>query len=433
MADPTRIRQWAMVAVLMGTASARAADTEVDYSAFGTLGYTQSNQSAVYDRFIDHRGTLRRDSVAGVQVDAKAFDQFGATVQVKAAPSTDHDDRYEGSVSWAFLSWRPSNDWLFRVGKQRIPFYLYSETVDVGVSYDFARLPIEMYSVAPNNDFVGASVHRTFRVADGELAVEGYYGRSSNDFRVFARDDVPTIQSRGPTFTRLIFRGGGLVVSYRDDDRHFRAGVVRASIRQDGDAQFAAFFPYVPIFPGTGYYQVSNALPGPGVVTVPSVLNTFLVVGADFGLPAGFRTTAEFSHSTVPHSFVAPRGNRGYLAFSRPVAQWTPYVSYAFLKSPSFQLDAYTSLNDNTVPAFIPGASLVNASQRIGADATNVYAQHSWALGTSYALNATSRLKAEFLATRIGSVSLLVDAPAGGTPRDLSIKSWSVSYSVVFQ
>ena len=58
-------------------------------------------------------------------------------------PDALNDNRYEGSVSWAFLSYRPTNDWLIRAGKQRTPLYLYSETVDVGVTYDFARLPTE--------------------------------------------------------------------------------------------------------------------------------------------------------------------------------------------------------------------------------------------------------------------------------------------------
>ena len=61
-------------------------------------------------------------------MDAKLADQFGATAQFKFAPASNSDDRYTGTVSWAFLSWRPSNDWLFRAGKQRIPLYLYSQT-----------------------------------------------------------------------------------------------------------------------------------------------------------------------------------------------------------------------------------------------------------------------------------------------------------------
>jgi hypothetical protein len=416
-----RALRWLSVAALLGSGTACAADAEIAYSAFGTVGYARSNQSYAYDRFIDDSGTFRRDSVAG------------ATVQVKAAPSTNDDRRYQGSLSWAFLSYRPTNDWLFRVGKQRIPLYLYSETVDVGVSYDFARLPIEMYSIAPSNDFVGAAARRTFRLGDGELAIDLLYGRSSNEFREFLRDDIPAVQSRGSDFIKLTFKGAGLTVSYKDDDRQFRMTLLRARIKQDDGQPFPVAFPFVPIAPGIGYYQTSDALPGPGVPVAQSVVNTLFTLGAEFPVPGGVRVTGEFARAVVRHSEFAPQGNRGYLALLRPTQQWTPYVSFAFLRSPTSQLDGFTKINGNSLPLFIPGAALINAAQRAGADADNAYDQHSWAIGTSYALTSTSKLKAEFLATHIGRVSELVDAASGTTPRDLSIKTFSASYSVVFQ
>ena len=131
-------------------------------SGFGTVGYARSDQPYTYQRFIDDNGTFWRDTVAGLQVDAKFADKFGATVQFKLAPASNNDNEYKGTVSWAFLSWRPTNDWLFRAGKQRIPLYLYSETVDVGVTYDFARLPTEMYSIISSNDFIGLSFSKTW-------------------------------------------------------------------------------------------------------------------------------------------------------------------------------------------------------------------------------------------------------------------------------
>jgi len=123
---------------------------EFTSSGFGTLGYARSDQSFSFDRFISERGTFRRDSLAGVQVVAE--------------PATDDEDRYRASMTWAFVSWRPSNDLLFRFGKQRIPLHLYSQTNSVGASHDFARPPIEMYSLSPNNDMTGASFARMWDV-----------------------------------------------------------------------------------------------------------------------------------------------------------------------------------------------------------------------------------------------------------------------------
>ena len=175
--------RWAalLLSVLMSLAALPVAAVDfsvaaVDFSvsAFGTLGYARSDQSYAYQRFINRSGTFRRDSLAGLQVDAKFADKFGATVQVKVAPDTANDNRYEGTVSWAFLSYRPTNDWLFRAGKQRIPFYLYSETLDVGVTYDFARLPTEMYSIISSNDVTGLSFSKNWGMENGDLSLDDF-------------------------------------------------------------------------------------------------------------------------------------------------------------------------------------------------------------------------------------------------------------------
>lgn len=58
--------------------------------------------------------------------------------------------------------------------------------------------------------------------------------------------------------------------------------------------------------------------------------------------------------------------------------------------------------------------------------------QHSWAIGTSYALSPTSKIKAEWMRVRIGEVSSLVDAPPGSNIRNQNINVFSLSYSMVF-
>ena len=188
-----------------------AAAIDFSVSGFGTVGYARSDQPYAYQRFIDDSGTFWRDTLAGLQIDATFADKFGATVQFKLAPATNSDDEYKGTVSWAFLSWRPTNDWLFRAGKQRIPLYLYSQTLDVGVTYDFARLPTEMYSISPNNDLVGLSFSKSWGLADGELVLDAYWGKFKADFRFWLRDDIPPVRRcSGQLFaSRRTSRAGG--------------------------------------------------------------------------------------------------------------------------------------------------------------------------------------------------------------------------------
>jgi len=406
----------------------------IDFSAsgFGTVGYARSNQSYGYQRFIDDSGTFWRDSVAGLQVDARFADKFGATAQFKLAPAANNDNEFKGTVSWAFLSWRPTNDWLLRAGKQRIPLYLYSQTVDVGVTYDFARLPTEMYSISPNNELVGLSFAKTWGLADGELSVDAFLGKFKGDFRFWLRDDIPPVQISGPLYVPEDIRGGGLVLAYKRNENTYRIGLSRVIAELRDGSPFPTTYPFVTLAPGFGYYQVNDALPGPGVPTRDSLTVTVVTLGMEQDIGSGFRVISELARTFIPDTDVSVASTRGYVSLLKRADNWTPYVTYAFLRSQPHVRNLYNNVNYNTVPDFIPGAALINASQRSGADHSFAYDQSSWAIGTSYAFSATSKLKAEFMRTHVGQMSTLVDAPSGGNVRDQNINVFSLNYNFVF-
>ena len=415
----------------MGPAALFAADYSL--SGFGTIGFAKSDQPYKYQRFVDDGGTLRRDSVAGVQLDAWLTPSIGATVQALASPSSYNDSEFDGTIAWAFASWRPTNDWLLRVGKQRLPLYLYSQTYNVGTTFEFARLPTEMYSISPSNDYVGLSATKTWDMRSGELTLDGYWGRSGLDVRFWIRDGMPPNQPPSALFRRLGIEGGGLVLTHRNADTTYRVGVGRVTVEGKGSANaYPVTYPFVSIAPGTGYYQVSANLPGPGIPTIDRYGYRTLTFAADIDLDSGYRVVTEIARSFVTKTNLSNQSTRGYAALLTRVDEWTPYVTYAYLKSSSGPLSLHSKVNSNLVPPTIPGAAQINASQRIGADGILVYDQHSWAIGTSYALSPTSKLKAEWMRVRIGQVSSLVDAPAGSNIRNQSINVISLSYNVVF-
>lgn len=409
----------------------RAADYSL--SGFGTLGFAISDKPYRYQRFVDEDGTFRRDSVAGVQLDARFNSGFGATIQALASPASDNDRQYDATLAWAFVSWRPNNDWLVRVGKQRIPLYLYSQTFNIGTTHEFARLPTEMYSISPSNDFLGISTSKTWETENGELTLDGYWGVSDLDVRFWIRDAISPNQDSNALFRHLGLKGGGLVLTHRGADKTVRIGLSQVVIDEKNFSNaYPVTYPFVSIAPGIGYYQVDPRLPGPGIPTIDRYSYRTLTLGADLALDSSYRVIGEVARSLVTQTRFSNQSTRGYAALLKSVDKWTPYVAYAFLRSASESMDLYKKVNGNRVPAFIPGATQINASQRIGADSLLVYDQHSLAIGTSYSLSPTSKIKAEWMRVRIGQVSSLVDAPPGSDIRNKNISVFSLSYSVVF-
>jgi hypothetical protein len=412
----------------LGASPASAAD--ISLSAFGTAGYARSDQPYDYQRFVSDQGTLKRDSVLGVQMDVKLSNEFSFTLQGKVAPSLKSDRDIDTTISWAFLSWRPTNDWLMRVGRLRVPVYLHSESMDVGATFDFARLPAEVYSSVQTTDGDGLFVGKTWNMDVGELTLNAYWASAQTYYRYYRRDDVPPILSSGSYFVPVKMNARGLVLTLQRDDDTFRASAhdIYSTITDDNQA-LPVDFPYVSLMPGVGYYQTSNLLPGPGV---PSVIKNIRAIAytlaADVMVGNGFRVMGEYVRRDVPDVATGPDSQGGYLAILKPLGAWTPYVSVARLKSMPRTINLYNKVNNNIVP----GSALLNATQRAGADGINAYDQTTWAVGTSYRIDPTSKLKAEWARTRTGDMSLFVDALPGGESGNKTINVFSFSYNVVF-
>jgi hypothetical protein len=411
----------------LGALSATAADIAV--SGFGTLGYAISDQSYKYQRFIDDRGTFKRDSVLGAQVDAKFDGGFGLTVQGKVAPSMKNDKDEAGSIAWAFLSWRPTNDWLVRLGRVRVPLYLYSENMNVGTTFEFSQLPVEVYTTSQTTDGDGVDVSKTWNVGDNELTLLGYAVSANTHYRFYQRDDLSALSfPAGAHFVPVKMNMHGLVLTLLRADDMFRIGVHEGAVKITNDFVMPATYPYVALMPGVGYYQTSDLLPGPGVPGKTTVNTVVYAMGADMALGSGFRLIGEYVRRRVPNIDTGPDSQGGYLALLKPIDAWTPYVSVARLQSVSRTRNLYNRVNGNTVS----GSALLNASQRAGADVIMAYDQATWALGTSYRLSPTSKLKVEWARTRTGDVSYLIDAPPGGETGRKTLNVFSASYNVTF-
>ncbi len=412
---------------------------DLSFSGFGTLGYARSDQSFAYQRYVTDRGTFRRDSLLGAQLDAR-FGQsgFGATLQGRLAPSIDDDNRYDARLAWAFLSWRPTDNWLARVGRLRIPVYMNSETTEVGATFDLAHQPGELYTTTllPSADFNGLSLGRSFSLEDqGDITLDLYGGRQRSSTRMFWRDDIAGFQTRGAFAVPLDIEAQGLVLTWRNDleDQQLRLGFHRVSTDFVDRGQFInESFPWVEPLPGMGYYKTTEMMPGPELRQTRHFDYRFTTLGVSSSLPAAFKLIAEASVRQAEGSRMVPRFSQGYLALQRRSGAWTPYAVWAWLKSTDGQLAEYVALNGNRVSPSAPFASLINLGQRAGADQFFAYDQHSLALGTSYRIDARQLLKFEVQQVDIGKVSQLVDAPAGEDSGGRTIRIVTLGYSFVF-
>lgn len=402
------------LAIVSSSTCAGAIAQEVTYSGFGTVGVAASNKDYTYQRFITDNGTIKRDSVLGVQFDAKFSAQWSATLQAKVAPALDDDGKWEASAAWAFVSWRPSNEWLIRAGKVRLPLYLFSENLDVGQSYEFVRMPTEMYSIAPTTDIAGLYVTRNWALDSGDLSLDVYSGRAPTVVqRSYSRD-------AGPIFISVATRVTGGVLTLRAEDSTWRLGIHHANSGfNDDQIQAPATLQNVP---AGGPYNVYMP-----TASVRKFRNDIVTFGFDINLPDDWRLIGEFERNFQRDIALGANTAGGYLSVLRKMDRITPYVTVASLKTVGATARTRQDIADVVAPP------LFEADQRQLLDTIPFYDQYSLSLGASYALTPQSKLKGEWMHTWINKGSAMVDSPAGAAPvSNDTIDVLSLSYNFVF-
>lgn len=153
------------VAAALGLALAPAARAEVTISGFGQVvaGSTLDDGESQFG--YDDSFDLRPESLFAVQVRADLNEQFAATAQIVARGEEDFDPEF----AWAYVAWMPSEGVNIKVGRQRTPFYRYSDYLEVGYAYPWVRPPEAVYNLDAyaNYEGINAGFSRSFGSWDG--------------------------------------------------------------------------------------------------------------------------------------------------------------------------------------------------------------------------------------------------------------------------
>ncbi|MEO6623435.1 MAG: hypothetical protein ABIN37_01180 [Burkholderiaceae bacterium] len=397
-----------------------------DYSllGFGTVGYAISDQKAPYLRYIDKQGTFKADSLIGLQAEVQINPQWGATVQVVGSAPRSRDENLEATIRWAFVSYRPSNEWLIRAGRIRPPVLMNTQNAEVGMTYDAARLPAEVYSLSPVYDIDGVAVTRSWSSDSAEVSLDGYIGRSKIRQRTpFQRDASQTFVPDKYFPEAIMFRG--LVLSYGSSAFVVRAGAHYASLRPDKGRIFVEDpspmdFPAPPPFGGTLFV--------PGAIT-KEVNVTALTLGGEMRRDA-WRAYGELGRRMVSGTNMGPASTGAQVSLAYEYGNLMPYVTASRLASASSVQKYYKQLRATPVPIGAQGPPLFLPATYHGvfADAIYLYDQRSIMIGASYKFTANSKLKVELMRTKVGLASALVD----GDVHHKSFNVLSMSYNFVF-
>lgn len=201
---------------------------------FGSVGITHlggEDQGRSYGVSGQTTDSWRGDQLSkfGAQLTYGLTDTLGVTLQATAKPL---QDEWQANLEWAYLSWQANDQLMVRAGRLRSPVYMYSESLDVGFSYPWLRLPDEVYSQVQLTNYEGADVLYTLPLSYGSVTFQVAAGQAKNrDY--FAYDDLFSID-----YGKLF---GGNVSLATNDYGTFRVGYVEADISTTIDGVVNAF------------------------------------------------------------------------------------------------------------------------------------------------------------------------------------------------
>lgn len=100
----------------------------ISVDGFGTLAAVQNDNHSVSFYDADDRTDWNTDSMLGLQVKLPLLDRLSLTGQVVARGY----ENYDLQVEWMFLTYEAADDLYLRGGRLRIPFFMFSDSLEVG-------------------------------------------------------------------------------------------------------------------------------------------------------------------------------------------------------------------------------------------------------------------------------------------------------------
>lgn len=121
--------------------------------------------------------SFKPDTLIALQAGVDLTEGLSVTAQLVGKGNTDFDASFE----WAYLSYEFNDQWKINLGKLRVPFYLYSDYLDVAYTYHWLRPPTTVYESTSFDTYEGASVLYESQLGSWDSMVQLTYGSHESD------------------------------------------------------------------------------------------------------------------------------------------------------------------------------------------------------------------------------------------------------------
>lgn len=170
-------KRWAPSLLAIAISSPTMA-SELNVNGFLSVGASMLDENKASIAGADNQGGFKQDTVLGLQIQKQVNDSTSATGQLVSRGSDD----YATEAAWAFVTYAANDDLDVRMGRLRIPFFYYSDFLEVGYAFNWVRPPEEVYRI-PFSSIDGFDISQRFSSGSIDGSVQFYYGRYQGPFK----------------------------------------------------------------------------------------------------------------------------------------------------------------------------------------------------------------------------------------------------------
>lgn len=159
------------------------AQAEIVFNGFASVvgGVTTSSEDKLYG--YDDSFNFKSDSLFALQASSDLSNGLGVTAQIVSRGKESWDVDFE----WAYISYDATDNLRFLAGRQRAPFYMYSDFLDVSYAYAWITPPDGVYNLIFDTfDGLGAIYNTNFGEFDSTFQL--MYGRNTDGISAFGEE-----------------------------------------------------------------------------------------------------------------------------------------------------------------------------------------------------------------------------------------------------
>jgi hypothetical protein len=133
----------AAIIVVLGATSTPALTAETKINGFASVvaGIMSDPDTELFG--YSDKMSFKPESLFALQITSDLTESVTATAQIMSRGENDYSAEFE----WVYLSYEISDSSQLNIGRLRIPFYRYSDFLDVGYAYNWNRPPSSVYNL----------------------------------------------------------------------------------------------------------------------------------------------------------------------------------------------------------------------------------------------------------------------------------------------